>query len=86
MVTKVEEVNNIRPGMGKPDLVLVLEDSNPRDSKFSKSFKLGGLEVSSKQSIQFPTHVSALACLPFFFVPNIPEQSLTGGQKQSICL
>ena len=67
LVTKVEEFNYIRPGMGIADLMLVLQDNNPRDGKFSKSFKLGGLEVSSKQSIQFPTHVSALPVSSKYF-------------------
>ena len=58
--------------MGVPDLMLVLQDTNPRDSKLSKCFKFGGLEVFSKQSIQFPTHVSALPCS--LFLPNIPEE------------
>ena len=56
MVTKFKELKSIRPCMGISSLVLVLENGNSGDSKLCKCFEFGGLEVSPKQSIQFPTH------------------------------
>ena len=62
LMAKVKEFNDIGPCMGAPDLALVLEDGSPGDGQFSQGFEFRGPEVSSKQSIQFPTHLCSL-CL-----------------------
>lgn len=48
MVTKVKELNNIRPGLGAADLALVLQDNETRESKIDKRLKFGGLKGSTK--------------------------------------
>ena len=56
-MTKVEELNDISPGMGASNLALVFEDGKPRHSKIKKRFKFGSFEGSSKQGIKFFPHV-----------------------------
>lgn len=58
MVTKLEEVKNIRAGLGELDLAQVLEDSKARQSKIQKWFELGGLVSPSEQSIELSSHIA----------------------------
>lgn len=39
LVTKVEELNDISPGMGASNLALVLKDGKPRNGKINKGFE-----------------------------------------------
>ena len=56
MVTKVKELNNIRPGLGAADLALALQDNETRESKIDKRLKFGGLKGSTKKSIKLLSH------------------------------
>jgi hypothetical protein len=56
MVTKLKELNDIRPGLVVPDLALVLQDEETRESKIDKRLKFGGLEGSTKYSIKLLSH------------------------------
>lgn len=38
-MTKVEELNDISPGMGASNLALVLKDGKPRNGKINKGFE-----------------------------------------------
>lgn len=58
MVTKLEELKNIRAGLGELDLAQVPEDSKARQSKIQKWFELGGLESPSEQSIELSSHIA----------------------------
>ena len=56
MVTKLKELNDIRPGLVVPDLALVLQDDETRESKIDKRLKFRGLEGSTKYSIKLLSH------------------------------
>lgn len=57
MVTKLEEFKDIRTGVSKASMALVLENSEPRDSKVNNCLELCSLEGSTKESIKLPTHM-----------------------------
>lgn len=49
MVAKVQELSNIRVGIGGSSFVVVPQDSNPRNSKCGDGFEFGS-EAFSKQT------------------------------------
>lgn len=73
LVTQLQEFFDVRTGLRTPDLVLVLEDSNPRNGKLSKRFDFGYLQVPAKQSIQCSAHF----CSHLFSVSAWKLQSKT---------
>ena len=58
MLTKLEELKNIRTGLFASSLALVFKNSQARDGEAKNWFELGGLELegSTKQSIELLTH------------------------------
>lgn len=66
MVACLEELNDVGASLGELDISLVLQDSNPRNSKVDQRLELSSLERSPKQSIQFYSHLSPLL-FPFLF-------------------
>ena len=59
MLTKLEELKNIRTGLFVTSLALVFKNGQARDGEAEKWFELGGLELegSTKQSIELLTHI-----------------------------
>lgn len=79
LVTKVEELNDISPGMGASNLALVLKDGKPRNGKINKGFEFGDFEGSSKKVIKFLPHVICFFSGGLNKIQRVPEEPHTRG-------